>query len=136
MPKIFFWGKNFFDPKTSKNVIFGSKMVKNENFWSKKIFLVGIDSECFETYFKTKIPKSKIFSRVKFFCGTLFFSAKMTKIVEKWQSQKNLVEKFFLVEIDSECFGTYFKTKISKSKIFSCVNFFSGTLFFRPKWPK
>ena len=33
----------------------------------EEIFLVGIDSEWFETYFKTKISKSKIFSRVNFF---------------------------------------------------------------------
>ena len=40
-------------------------------------------------------------------------------------NQKILVKKF-LVEIDSECFATYFETKISKSKIFLHYNFFLG----------
>ena len=34
------------------------KMKIFENFWSKNFFF-GIDSECFETYFKMKISKSK-----------------------------------------------------------------------------
>ena len=38
----------------------GAKMTKSKNFWSK-FFLVGIDSECFETYFVTEISKSKFF---------------------------------------------------------------------------
>ena len=63
------------------------KMAKSKKF-GRKIFLVGIDSECFETYFKT-MAKSKNFGR-----------------------------KIFLVGIDSEWFELYFKTKISKSKIF------------------
>ena len=46
-----------------------------------EIFLVGIDSGCFETYFKTKISTSKIFFQ------------KMPKIVKKWQSQTILAEK-------------------------------------------
>ena len=40
-------------------------MAKSKNFWSIN-FLIGIDSECFETYFKTKISKS-IFSHYKIF---------------------------------------------------------------------
>ena len=42
---------------------------KKLKFLVKNIFF-GKDSECFETCFKTKISKSKNFSRVKFFSGT------------------------------------------------------------------
>ena len=34
---------------------------------------------------------------------------------------KNLGQNMFSVGIDSECFETHFKTKISKSKIFSLI---------------
>ena len=74
-----------------------TKIVKkwqSQKILVEKIFLVGIDSECFETYFKTKISKSKIFSRVKFFSWDFVFSSKMTKIVKKWQSKK-IWSKFF-----------------------------------------
>ena len=74
MHKKIFFEKKFLTPKTLKNVIFGpknrEKMAKSK-ILVEKIFLVGIDSECFETYFKTKISKSKIFSRVKFFSWDL-----------------------------------------------------------------
>ena len=47
------------------------------------LFLVGIDSEYFETNFKTKISKSKIFSRDILLLGLSRFLAKKTKIVKK-----------------------------------------------------
>ena len=68
--------KNFVEKK-----FFGPKIFKKSNFWAKngekcqsqkfwsKIFLVGIDSECLETYFKTNISKSKFFLIAKFFRG-------------------------------------------------------------------
>ena len=115
---------------------FSAKMAKIVKKWQsqkilvEKIFLVGIDSECFKTYFQPKISKSKIFSCVKFFCSDSRFSAKMAKIVKKWLSQK------ILVGIDSECFKTSFKPKISKSKIFSCVKFFLGLCRFSARMAK
>ena len=54
----------------------------------------------------------------------------MTKIRKKWQSHKILVEKIFLVGIDLEWSETYFKTKISKLKIFAHYNFFLGLSHF------
>ena len=110
-------------------------MTKVKNF-GRKIFLVEIDSEWFETYFKTKISKSKIFSRVNFFSWDLVvFRPKWLKKRKNDQGKK-FWSKIFLVGIDSECFETYFETKISKSKIFSRVKFlFVGLCFFWPKWP-
>ena len=109
--KIFSW-----------DFVFSAKMTKIVKKWqSKKIarnFLAGIDSECFATYFKTKISKSKIFSRVKFFSWDFVFSAKMTKIVKNDKIKKN-GRKYFLVGIDSECFKTYFRLKVQLRRI-SC----------------
>ena len=67
VPKVgtkIFLKKIFFDQKSTENLIFGhfgSKNVKDKNFWSK-IFLVEIDSEWSNTYFETKISISKILS--------------------------------------------------------------------------
>ena len=100
-------------------------MTKVKNF-GRKFFLVGIDSECFETYFKTKISKSKIFTRHKiFFLGICHF---LIKIVKKWKSQKFLFN--FFVKIDSERSETYFRTKISKSNFFPLQNYFLGLSHF------
>ena len=65
-----------------------------ENFWSKKFFF-GIDSECFETYFKMKISKSKKFSRVKIFRGTLSFFGQNDQNSEKMTKVKNFGRKIF-----------------------------------------
>ena len=92
----------------AKNVIFGPKMVKiwqSQKNFDQKIFLVGIDSECFEMYFKLKISKSKIFS------GTLSFLAQMVK---NWQSQK------ILDGIDSDFFKTYLNLNSRNRKFFPC----------------
>ena len=43
--------------------------------------------------------------------------------------------RFFLVGSDSECFKTYSKPIISRSKKFSRVIFFWGFAVFRPIWP-
>ena len=67
------------------------KWLSHKNLVEKNV-LVGIDSEYLETYFKTKISKSKVFPITKFFLGLSRFLA---KIVKKWQSQKFLVENFF-----------------------------------------
>ena len=64
-------------------------MTKVKNF-GRKNFWVGIDSEWFETYFKTKVAKSKNFSRVK------FFSWDFVVFWPKWQKeQKNDIGKKF-----------------------------------------
>ena len=76
-------------------------MTKVKNF-GRKIFLVGIDSEWFETYFKTKISKSKIFSRVKFFSWDFVFFGQNDQNSEKMTKVKNFGQKNFLVGIDSE----------------------------------
>ena len=60
-----------------------------------EIFFVVIDSGCFKTYFKSKISKSKNFSHVKFFPGTLSF---LTKIVKKKTKSKKFGRKFFWSE--------------------------------------
>ena len=51
--------------------------------------LVAINSECFKTYFKTKISKSKIFSRYKYFFSNLVIFGQNN---EKWQKLKKVVE--------------------------------------------
>ena len=43
-------------------------MAKSKNLLSK-FSLVGIDLECFKTYFNMKVSKSKIFAHVMFFLG-------------------------------------------------------------------
>ena len=55
-------------------------MAESKNFGRKK-FLVGIDSECFEKYFETKISKSNFFPLQNFSVGLSHFLPKMTKIV-------------------------------------------------------
>ena len=61
------------------------------------------------------------------------FLPKMSKIVKKWRSRKILVE-IFLVGIDSVCFETYFKTKISNLKIFAVKIFFCDLVIFSSLW--
>ena len=112
----------------SWDLVFSAKMIKIvKKLQSQKIlveiFFVGIASECFETYFKTKISQSKIFSRVKFFSWGFVFFGQIDQKSEKMTKSKNFGRIIFLVRIDSERFETNFKTKISKSKIFSRVNF-------------
>ena len=41
-------------------------------------------------------------------------------------AKSKIFDRIFLAEIESECFRTYFKTKISKLKIFSYAIFFLG----------
>ena len=91
-------------------------------FWSKKICF-GIDSECFESYFQTKISISKFFP-LGIFSWTLSFFGQNSK---KMTTSKILVEKHLLVGIDQECFESYFKTEISKLKNFSLDKIFAGT---------
>ena len=79
----------------------------------------------FQTVFQTEILEIEIFSRVKFFRGTQSFFGQNGQNSEKVTKSKNFGGKSFLVGIDSEQFETYFKTKISKLKIFFHVIFFS-----------
>ena len=78
-----------------------------------QIFFVGIDSECFETDFKTKISKSKIFYRYKIFSWDCVIFDQNSEKMEK----SKIFVQFFFVKIDSECLETYFRTKISKSML-------------------
>ena len=82
--------------------------------------------------FWPKIAKTwnRKFFRTKFFPGTLSFFGKKNKIEKKCQSQKFLVDFFWSKVIQSECFKTYFKLKISKSKNFSAYFFPGAQLFF------
>ena len=98
-----------------------AKIVKNDKvkkFWSKKFFLGRNRLRMFQNVFQTENLQIKHFSRVIFFLGLGHFLAIIDKIVKK--QIKKVWSKTFLVSIDSECFKTYFKTKISKSKIFPC----------------
>ena len=94
-------------------------MTKKWKFSVKNLFF-GIDSECFETYFKTKISKSKSFPR-NFFSGTQSFFGQNS---EKMTKSKNF-GRIFLVGIYSECLKTTYKPKIEN---FSPCIFFPRTL--------
>ena len=75
-----FFSKNFFDQKIIENVFFGpngEKMANSKIFG--QIFFLGIDLECFETYFIMKISKSKIFHLQNFNLGLNHFLTKMVK---------------------------------------------------------
>ena len=87
--------KNFFDQKFLSLPFFRPKMAKIRDFlkdsWSK-IFLIGIDSEWSETYFKTKISISKKISILT--CHSHFFE-KLVHKSKKLQRQKISVENLF-----------------------------------------
>ena len=100
---------------------------KSKNF--RKTFLLESGSEWFKSYFKIKIPISKIFSHYDFFLGTYSFYRKMKVIGrKKWQRQKVLVKIFSLIGIDTEWSKTYFKMKISFSKKKIPLWLFSGDI--------
>ena len=62
-------------------------------------FLAGMDSECFETYSKTKTSKSKkTFPVRNFFLGLTRFLAKMVRKLPNWKYLKFLHEKIKVVE--------------------------------------
>ena len=63
----------------------GEKMEKSKNF-GRKIFLDRVDSESLETYFKTIMSKSKIFSHHKIFLGFSHFFTILALLAEKRQS--------------------------------------------------
>ena len=69
-----------------------------------------------------KISKSNLFILYNIFLELSYFSSKMFKICKN-DNVKFLAD--FLVGTDSEWFKTYFKRKISKSKILSLCKFFS-----------
>ena len=92
------WGHCTFFGQNGKN---SEKMSKSKNF--RQFFLVGIDSECFNTYFKMKISKSKIFNRVKFFSWDSVVFRQKGQTSQKMTKPKMLI-KNFLVGINSESF--------------------------------
>ena len=124
----FFSKKIFFRPKIFKKplflAIFGRKNGKDKNFWSKIFFWSESIQNGPKRILKRKSRFRKFFPIVT--CLSHFFE-KLGHRSKKWQRQKFLVEKFFLVGIDSEWSKTYFKTKISISKIFSHYDFSLGT---------
>ena len=120
--KKFFRKKYFLTKNLQKTSIFGhfwSKNVKDKNFWSKKFFWSESIKNGPKRILKRKSRFRKFFLIVT--CLSHFFE-KLGHKSKKWLRQKFLVEKIFLVGIESEWSKTYFKTKISISKIFSHYN--------------
>ena len=104
-------------------------MAKSKNF-DRKIFSVEIDSECFETYFKTKISKSKIFPRVIFFCSdSVVFRQKWPKLSKNDKVKKFWSKKFFWSESIQNVSKLILNQK-SRIRKFFPVYFFSRTLSF------
>ena len=110
------------------------KLTESKNF-GRKIFWVGIDSECFKTYFKPKILKSNIFSRLVFLLGLCRFLPDMTKVVKKWQSKK-FSRIFFSSESIQNVSKRILNWKSRNRKFFPVWNYFRGTLFFSAKMTK
>ena len=123
----FFWKKIFFRPKIFKKplflAIFGRKNGKDKNFWSKKIFWSESIQNGPKRILKRKSRFRKIFPIMTWHCH---FFKKWGLKSKKMAKTKIFGRKFFLVGIDSEWSKTYFKMKISISKIFSHYNFFLG----------
>ena len=75
MHKKFFFEKNFLTPKTSKNVIFGLKMVKNgkvKKFWSKYLFWLESIQNVLIRNLKRKYQSRIFFPRLNFCLGQSF----------------------------------------------------------------
>ena len=90
----------------------------------EKFFLVGIDSEWFETYFKTKISKSKIFFRLTFSLDSVIFGQNC----EKMTKSKNFGRKnFFRSELIQNVLKRILKRKSQNRKFFPITKFFRGT---------
>ena len=132
MHKKFVFRKIFLIPKTSKNVIFWpknrekmakSKILVEKFFWSESI------QNALKRILKRKYQNRKFFLITKFFRWTQSFFNHNDLNRKKMTKSKILVE-FFLVGIDSESFESYFKTKISNSKIFAVTNFFCDLVIF------
>ena len=103
--------------------IFGQH-TKSKNF-GQKIFFGRNRFWMFRNVFYTKNLEIE-----NFFWDLVIFG----RNTKKWQSLKFLVD--FFVWIDSECFKTYFKTKLSKLKIFSRSKNFMRPSHFLPKMVK
>ena len=117
---IFFSKIFILTKKSSKTWFLGQKWWKNckvKKIWSK-FFLVGIESERFETYLKQKSRYQNFFPCKIFFVWLSRFLATMTKIAKN-DIGKKFRSKIFFVRIDSECFETYFKRKSRNRKFFS-----------------
>lgn len=100
-----------------------SKKFGRTFFWSELIQNIS------KRIWNWKTRNRKFFPLQNFFLDLVFFyqnCVKMTKL-------KKFGRKF-LTGIDSDCFKTYFKLKISKSKNTSGVKIFPGTLIFWSKW--
>ena len=103
-------------------------MSKTKNFGRN--FLIGIDPEWFKTYFEMKISISKKFSHYDNLRGTLPFFLKMGIIYRKNGNNKNFWSKFSFDRNRCSMVQTYFKTKISISKIVSHYDSSLGTYLF------
>ena len=110
-------------------------MVKNGK---RKLFLKNVlfrfDSECLKRIPKRKSRYRNFFQLQNFLDGD--FLPKMTKIVKKWQSQKNLVEKIFLSESIQNVLKRILKRKSRNRKFFPVQNFFVGFSHILPKMTK
>ena len=102
-------------------MIFGPKMVKNgkvKNF-GRKIFLVGIDSECFETNFKRKFRNRKVFPVTRFILGLSHFLTKMTNLI--------FLKTIFRSELIQNISKCITKGKFRSRKFCPLANSLSGT---------
>ena len=138
MHKKFFFEKIFFDPKNLEKRDFldqkiVKKMAKSKNF--VKIFLFGIDSECFETYFKTKISKSKFFPITNFFWDLVIFGQNGLNS-EKMTKSKILVENLFWSESIQNRSKRTLNWKSRNRNFFHVKIFFLDLFIVLPKCPK
>ena len=115
-------------PKTVKNVQTWPKM---KTFDQSYLIFFRINSECLKTYFKSKKSISKIFSRWKFFSGTLPFSDEnghMVKIFDQncwffFQNRFRMFQKHILNR------KSWFRKNVPVE------NFSLGLYRFFRKWP-
>ena len=99
-------------------------------FWSESIQNV---SKCI---LNRKSRNRKFFSCKISLIGINRFSTKRPNILQKWQSPKIVVENFFLVGIDSECFKRILKWKSRNRKFSPSKIFLLGLNRFSAKRPK
>ena len=98
-------------------MIFGSKMVKNENFWSK-FFLSESIQNALKRILKQKSQNRKFFSRVKFFSSDFVFFGQNDQNSEKMTKSKNFGRTFFWSESIQNGLKRILKRKSRNRKFF------------------
>ena len=130
MHKKFFSKKFFWPQKSRKTWFFGpknrEKIAESKNFGRKKFFWSESIQNVLKRILKRKSQNQNFFPLQNFSWDFVFFGQD-DQNSEKMAKSKNFCRKIFFAGIDSECYETYFKTKISKSKIFPITNFIPGT---------